>query len=269
MAFLRNSPRSAVSKRTGYTYKGQEIVLTKTAGPPKRGLVAKGILKGMFPDEKKIEAATIYAVTGSLQRTFELTKVPLKVLQQWRAQDDFKALLREVWEENNEKIDSQFTAIIEKSLNAIVDRLDHGDFKMSPRGTVERVPISAKDLSVIQAIQVDKRQLLRGLPTSRSDSGASASEKTVHRLEQLAETFENLARLGRKPRVLDITEAEVIQIEDKSAEGEGLGPNGAGVVISASEGYPENQIQGREEPLERSEECRAAEITSETTPKSA
>lgn len=262
MAFAANVPTVSKNKRTGLTFRGKEIVLSKTAGAPKKGLVAKGIAKGMFPDEKKIEAATIYAVTGSLPRAAELSGVPIQTLRSWRAQEDFQALLREVWEENNEKIDAQYTDIIEKTLVQLLDRLNNGDHRISPLGAVVRVPISAKDLQGIQASTVDKRQLLRGLPTSRSESGVSVKETTVKRLEQLAETFESLARLGRKPRVIEVTEAEIIQIEDKSAEGQGLGASGDGIVISPTEGHQDNQIQGREE-------CRAAETTSETTSKSA
>jgi hypothetical protein len=239
LAFRSNAPDVSPEKLTGYTFRGEEIVLCKSRGHPKKGLVAKGIQKGMFPDTKKVEAATIYAVTGSLQRASELSGVPIHTLQSWRREDAFQELLREVWQENNEKIDAKFTEIIEKSLNAILDRLDNGDYKVTPRGDVKRVPISAKELSLVQAINVDKRQLLRGLPTSRSESGDTGTQKTVDRLEKLAETFESLARLGRKPLTLDVTDAEVIT---ESAESKKLGNDGAGDSVSATEGHTERQI---------------------------
>lgn len=209
------------SKNTGFTFRGSEIYLCKQPGTPRKGLVAKGIQKGMFPEEKKIEAATIYAATGSLQRAAELSGVPVTVVRGWRQTDEFQALLKEVWTENNEKIDAKFTAIIEKSLDAIVDRLDNGDFFVRRDGQLARKPISAKELSLVQAINVDKRQLLRGLPTSRSESTGQVEDKTVSRLEKLAETFENLARFGRKPKTIEVVDAEVVEIEDKtSAEGQ-------------------------------------------------
>lgn len=218
--------------------------------------MAKGIQKGMFPDEKKLEAASIYAVTGSVHKAAELTGVPLHTIKYWRQTDEFKALLNEVWTENNEKIDARFTAIIEKSLEAIIDRLDNGDHRLTAKGTVVRVPIGAKELSLVQAINVDKRQLLRGLPTSRSENAEAGTTKTVDRLEKLAETFENLARIGRRPTVVDVSDAEVIE----HAESKRVGDGGGGIIFPETEGHQNNQIQGREE-------WRAAETTSETTDK--
>lgn len=198
-------------KRTGFTFRGQNILLSKQQGKPKQGLIAKGIEKGMYPEEKKIEAAAVYAATGSMIRVEEVTGVPMSTLKSWRASEDFQILLREVWEENNERIDAKFTEIIQKSLDQVIDRLDNGDFIVTRTGQLVRKPISAKELSLVQAINVDKRQLLRGLPTSRSESGNGASEKTVVRLEKLAETFKNLAQYGRDPKVIDI---EVVEVKD-------------------------------------------------------
>lgn len=215
MAFKGNDVLD--DKRTDLTFRGQPIILSKTRGAPKKGLVAMGIERGMYPPEKMIEAATIYAATGSLEKTAELTKVPEKILSKWRRQPDFQALLREVWEENNEKIDARLTRIIEKSLDALLDRLDNGDFHVTRDGKLVRKPISAKELSLVQAINVDKRQLLRGLPTSRSEGQGSPQEKLVQRLEKLASTFEDLAKHGRRTEVIDIVDVQ--EIENHAGEG--------------------------------------------------
>ena len=247
MAFLKNAPDVSPEKKTGYTFRGQEIILCKSRGNYtwKTGLMAKGIQKGMFPDEKKVEAATIYAVTGSLPRTSELTGIPEHTLRSWRQTDTFKELLREVWAENNEKIDAKFTAIIEKSLEAIIDRLDHGDFRLTSKGELKRVPINAKELSLVQAINVDKRQLLRGLPTSRPVDGDPAVEKTVNRLEKLAETFESLARIGRKPKIIDITDAEILENKcggAHNAQSTESGGNGGGTPLLETERLEKEQV---------------------------
>lgn len=229
-------------RRTGYTFRGQNILLTKKQGKPLQGLAKKGLMKGMYPEEKKIEAATVYAATGSLQRASELTGVPIHTLRSWRSSEDFQALLKEVWTENNEKIDSKFTEIIEKSLDQIIDRLDSGDFHVSRNGELVRKPISAKELSLVQAINVDKRQLLRGLPTSRSDATAVGQEKQVSRLEKLAETFENLAKFGRQPKTYEITDVEPLKLEKESVESLQSGENGAGELVSETEGREEGKV---------------------------
>lgn len=215
--------------------------------------MAKGIARGMFPEEKRIEAATVYAVTGSLQRASELSGVPIQTLRSWRAQDDFQSILKEVWQENNEKIDAKFTEIIEKSLVAIIDRLDNGDFRLTSRGELKRVPIAAKELSLVQAINVDKRQLLRGLPTSRADAGNAVSQKTVEQLERLAQTFENLAKLGRKSKS-DVEDA--IIISDAKIE-----PLRIGSGITTVSTPPSHEEGQNPEGVE----CQAVQTTSETT----
>jgi hypothetical protein len=213
MAFSDNSPNTTdPEKKTGFTFRGKEIVLSKTGGRPFSGLVKKGMEKGIYPEEKRIEAVTVYAATGHFGRTSELTKVPEGTIRAWRKQEWFLELLREVRAENNDKIDSKFTEIVERSLDQLVDRVEHGDYHVLRDGSLIRKPVNAKDLSLVAAINVDKRQLLRGEPTSRSESVGSADEKAVGRLEKLAETFENLAKFGRQPKTIEqIEDARLIE----------------------------------------------------------
>lgn len=211
MAFLSNSPQVKDDKRTGLTFRGDEIVLSKATGNPRTGGWAKR-KKGMYPEEKMIETATLFAATGDLDKTAELCKVTPSAIRTMIKKPEFQAILQEVWKENNLRFDAKFTRIIEKTLDAIEDRLDNGDTQVLKDGTLIRRPISGKDLSLISAINVDKRQLLRGEPTSRSESTNSAQD-SVTRLEKLAETFENLARIGRKPQVIEVQEAEIVKEE--------------------------------------------------------
>ena len=212
---LSNAPKYGGTP-TGYTFRGKEIIIAKQRGRPVGGLVKKGMEKGIFPDEKKIEVVTLYAALGSAEKVGELSKVNPSTIRQWRKEQWFQDLMKEVWDENNEKIDAKFTAIVEKSLDQVLDRLDNGDVRVLKDGTTVRVPVSAKDLSLVSAINVDKRQLLRGLPTTRSESVGAVGAQSMDRLERLAETFENLARFGRKEtQTLDIEEAQLI--EDKDA----------------------------------------------------
>lgn len=222
MAFKENAPDAGETKQTGLTFRGKEIILAPSRGKYQRqGLVKKGIEKGIYPDNMKVEAATIYAASGSLQTASDMSKVPLPKLREWRKTDWFQNLLREVWTENNEKIDAKFTAIIEKSLTNLEDRLEHGDFHVLKDGNLIRRPVSAKDLSLVSAINVDKRQLLRGLPTSRSETLGEASSKTVEKLEQLATTFENLARFGRQPKTIEMEVVSDANVETTETSNEG------------------------------------------------
>lgn len=232
MAFEDNAPDVRPEKKTGFTFRGRQIVLSKSRGAPFTGLVKKGMERGIYPEEKRIEAVTIYAATGHFGKTAELTKVPEHLIRQWRKQDWFKELLNEVRAENNEKLDAKFTEIVEKSLEQLVDRVENGDYHVLRDGSTVRKPIAAKDLSLVAAINVDKRQLLRGEPTSRSES-VDKVVGPVERLENLAKTFEDLAKHGRKPETLDVTDAQLIQSD---------GPDGGGAPEASPEGHSKEQI---------------------------
>lgn len=219
---------------TGYTYKGEEIVISKTRGRPFSGLVAKGMEKGIFPEQKKIEVTTLYAALGNIAKVAELSKVPAGTIQTWRKQPWFQELLREIRTENNEKIDAKFTEIVESALEQISDRVSNGDYHVLRDGSLVRRPVSAKDLSLVAAINVDKRQLLRGEPTSRSEAVGSVEEKQVSRLEKLAETFEGLAKHGRVPQLIEgqVEDAQILP-----------GPDGRHADEATPEGHKNRQIQ--------------------------
>ena len=205
-----NAADVSPEKKTGFKFQGKEIILQKDRGRPVQGLVAKGMERGIFPEYKKIEAATTYAVTGSAVMVAALTKIPEVTIRGWRKQDWFQAILKEVWAENNELLNTKLTNSIQKAQDLLDDRLDNGDHKVLKDGTVVRVPISGKDLSLITAINFDKRQILRGEPTSRSET-VGPGEKTLNKLEQLAETFKSLANKTRQPIDGEVIDVEVIK----------------------------------------------------------
>lgn len=220
------------SKRTGFTFRGKEIVLSKTRGRPFSGLVAKGMERGMYPEQKRLEVVSLFAATGNFKQVSELTSVPVPTIKVWRKQDWFQELLKEIRDENNEKIDAKFTEIIENALEQVADRVQNGDFVVTPRGDLIRRPIPAKDLSLVVAINVDKRQLLRGEPTNRTEDKVSVPESVVNRLDKLAKTFEDLAKHGRKPRTLEVKDAEVVELVE----------SGAGAFVPAKEGHKKDQV---------------------------
>lgn len=199
----------AENKHTGFTFRGKEIVLQKAAGRPYTGLVQKGMQRGIYPEKKRLEVVGLYAALGQVKRVAELAKVPESQVYKWRKEQWFQDCLREIRTENNEKLDVSFTEIIEEALEQVKDRVRNGDFVQNAKGELLRKPIPAKDLSLVVAINVDKRELLRGEPTSRAAVSDNGVTKTVDRLEKLAETFSNLARFGRKK--VETIDAEILE----------------------------------------------------------
>lgn len=195
-------------KYTGVTYQGKEVILTSTRGTPPQGLVRLGMEKGIFTQEKQIELATIFAVTGDVAVTAEMCKVNPQHLRKLIKTDDFRSILKEIREENSEKFDAKFSLIVEKAQDQLLDRLENGDVKLTRAGQV-RIPMNGKDVAVVAAVNFDKLQLIRGKPTSRTESSSNHS-----RLEALAEKFIALAQKVNKPRPVEILDVEVIKNED-------------------------------------------------------
>ena len=175
-------------KRTGFTFNGREIVLAKTRGAPPTGKEKPGF----YSDKKKVEALTIFAVTGNIAEVERLTGVTRHIFKKWQKEEWFHEALEDLRNENDHQFDAAFTDIIEKLIGAINDRVANGDHVVLRDGTIIRKPVSLRDVIGAMMITIDKRQLLRGKPTSRSESVS-----VENRLEKLVMHFESLAKKGR------------------------------------------------------------------------
>lgn len=215
MAFVSNSPDTVPERRTGFTFRGNEIVLSKTRGHPMTGIEKR---KGYYPDDKRIEVVTLWACLGNPDRCSELSKVPPGTIRDWSRQEWFKDLLEEIRNENNEKLDAKFTEIAEKTQDCILDRLENGDFVLSRDGELHRKPINAKDLAIVGAVTIDKRQIIRNKPTSITQTNTSG-ELSEDKLHKLAQTFLSLVNKKElNPDVVTV-EAEYVEVVEDSGKG--------------------------------------------------
>ena len=143
-----------------------------------------------WPEEKKIEVAALYA-SGVVNSTDleRLTGVPGTAIRTWKQTDWWPELLERIHSEVDNDIVSKFTNIVDKSLETIQDRLINGDYYYNKKsGEIHRRPVSMRDANIVATSMVDKRQLLRGKATSRSESGSVDA-----RLLKLAEEFKKFA----------------------------------------------------------------------------
>jgi hypothetical protein len=88
-----------------------------------------------------------------------------------------------------DQLDAELTGIISKATSEIVDRLENGDEVLDKNGNTRRKKLSSRDLTMVLAILFDKRALIRGDPTSRTEK--ITSEAT---LDKMITKFEDLAR---------------------------------------------------------------------------
>lgn len=186
-----------------YTMKGQG-----KPGKPKKLMGRKSDTPGSwFTEEKRIEAVTAYAIYGNIPRVSEITKVAQHTLRAWRRQEWWNELIQRVRIEKDEELDSKFSAIIEKTLDKVIESVEEGNSVYDlKRGQLVKVPISAKEGAEVINKIVDKRQLLRGLPTRRTEN---TSKDVQERLKMLAKEFEKIVK-GRTP--ITIEEGEITDV---------------------------------------------------------
>ena len=146
--------------------------------------------KGWYPEEKKIEVAALFAAGVSNSKELErLTGVKDTAIRKWKTEDWWPEMLERIHVAHDQETVSKFTKIIDNSLEQIQDRLINGDYIYDKKsGEIIRKPVSLKDATSTASVIVDKRQLLRGKPTSRSESVG-----TAERLKKLADEFKKFS----------------------------------------------------------------------------
>jgi hypothetical protein len=167
-----------------------KLGVTTVARRRKNSQIVKGKVRGnrkFFTDKEKMEAACAFAVTGNSRRTAEITKIAECTIRAWKQTEWWNEIQSKIVKEQDEELDTKLTKLVDKAVDQVNDRLDSGDYLYDAKNQkMVRKPINGKDLAIITAITVDKRQLLRGLPTSRTEK-VSQDE----RLLKLAEQFKS------------------------------------------------------------------------------
>lgn len=171
---------------SGYFLDGQEISVTPRRGRP---LKAEHHNPSWFPQQTKIDACTLYCVYGDVDEVSKLTKVPVKYIRQWKEEPWWSEIQKKVFVEQNEKLGSRISTVLDKSLGEIEERLVNGDYLWDVRKSkLVRKPIDTKVLSNLFNNLVNRRQLIRGEPTSITNKVG-----VDDRLKFLAEQFEKFA----------------------------------------------------------------------------
>lgn len=154
-----------------------------------------------WSEQKKIEAVTTYLAVGKFPLVEAVTGVPRATLKQWRLQPWWKELEEDIRREDEYELDAKLSKIIDRSLDAVAERIEGGEFRIDPKtGQIRRVPVTLKDVHRVAVDLVDKRNLIRGKPTSRVEK-----TETVDTLAKLAAQFAEWVKISMKkePRVVE------------------------------------------------------------------
>lgn len=211
MAF--KTKRTGLSRETGYTYEGKQIVLHKEGGKP---LKTARNDKNWWPDKKKIEVATLYAVLRDEEKVSQLAGVHSKIILQWLNEPWFGEILLKVRKDRNEKLDLAITDVLEKGLEIVLDRFENGEMMVNRKtGETYRVPVNVKNVALVADVFFDKRQLIRGEATTRTEV-ITQEEK----LEKLRENFEKLARSKLINPTVEALEGEAHELPEATSQAE-------------------------------------------------
>ena len=90
---------------------------------------------GWWSQQKKDEALAVYTATKSPTLTAQQINVPVATIINWRRQDWWKERLAEIQSQDYEKLDGKLSNVIDKALDAVMDRLENGEYQydISPR----------------------------------------------------------------------------------------------------------------------------------------
>ena len=130
-----------------------------------------------YTPEQRIMAATYYAVTGSSIQASDKcaatgTPIPASTIRKWKNTTSWwKPVLHEVRKAKQDELDAKLTSIIMEGADKLEDRVRNGNIKLNPKtGELNRIPMTSGELAKdAVGIPYDKRALMRGDPTSRTE----------------------------------------------------------------------------------------------------
>ncbi|HMU97855.1 MAG TPA: hypothetical protein PKA15_03635 [Chitinophagales bacterium] len=149
---------------------------------------------GWWPEKIKMEAVTLWCSTGSPTTVSETLGIPLCTIETWKTLDWWKNAVEVLRNQDNEKLDSKLTKALDKALDKVLDLIDNGEFIYDQKtGKVKRMPAKLRDVNHAFNSLVDKRQLIRKLPTKIVESS-----QTEQKLKQLAVQFAEFVNKNKK-----------------------------------------------------------------------
>lgn len=189
-----------------------------------------------WPIEKRVEVVSHWLVIGNMKQVAAITGVPYDLIRKWKAMQWWDDLVAEIRATNNIQLDNKMSAIVNKSLDAVLDRVENGDFIYDQKsGEIRRKPAALRDLHRVSVDMISKQQILRK-EEPVSESGKATMEDHLKMLAQEMAKWNKLQE--NKPEVIDLVEVEdavysagedegVSQTMEAEESGEGEGIQGS------------------------------------------
>ena len=148
----------------------------------------------VWSDKKKIEVVTSWLALGKMPLVEAVTGVPTSTVKQWKLQPWWADMVHQIQTDSDQELDTKLSSIVDKSLEAVNERLMHGEFVLDPKtGKISRVPAKLRDVSRVAVDLLDKLDILRAKPIKQQEQLAH-----LDILKKLAGEFSEWARIHLK-----------------------------------------------------------------------
>jgi hypothetical protein len=172
-----------------------------------------------WPIEKKIEVVGHWLVIGNLRQVAAVTGVPWDTIRKWKLEPQWVEIEAELRATQNIEMDTKLSKIVDKSLDATLDRVENGDFIYDQKsGEIRRKPAALRDVHRVAVDTLAKRELLRGNATERRENTQVSIQ------EQLKMLAAEMAKWSEKPKkeVIELEEVEDAVYVDPTGEDAGI-----------------------------------------------
>ena len=139
--------------------------------------------KYSYPE--KLEAAIAYLMTGSSLGASAKCGINSRTIRDWTHQGWWEDVLADAKAVLNDKLDGNYTRIIHKGIDTVLDRLENGEKKVNRYGDTVTVPVSAKDAMHITTAFIEKRDMLRAIPGQSTET--ESQEDRLSRIKKALE----------------------------------------------------------------------------------
>lgn len=166
-----------------------------------------------WPMEIKIQVVSQYLVLGNMALVSAVTKVPHQLIRAWKGQPWWKDVEAQVRATENLQMDNKLSKIVDKSLDAVLDRVENGEYFYDQKlGQVKRKPANLRDVARVSVDILSKRELLRGNATERKETTQVSIDE---QLKALAIEFARWQTPTIQKPTIDVEMVEVLEDKEK------------------------------------------------------
>lgn len=169
-----------------------------------------------WPIEKRVEVVSQFLVLGNLKMVSAITGVSYELVREWKTQPWWKELESEIRQTQNIEMDTKLSKIVDKSLDAVLDRVENGEFFYDQKaGKIKRKPASLRDVARVSVDMISKRELIRHGVEDRKETTQIA---VAEQLKLLASEFSRWNNKLKSPIDVEVTDVTIKEdnVSDKS-----------------------------------------------------